>query len=273
MVLVVIGLSVLGAATRGARSEEAATEEAVISATGEALAEKPKQTLPPIVAWDEPMEPSKDYQNLRLLQHLEGPQIERIMGFFAETMGQKCTFCHNIRDYAADEKPTKAKGRKMLEMVQHLNRQWFEAERITCYTCHDATAEVVYFPEGITDLPGLEAYGDPRQLPEDYVNVQRLQHLTESEYDRVMDFFVQSLGQESCRFCHNIRDYASDEKPEKVTARKMISMVQDVSTRGWSEKRVTCYTCHIGEEHPRQFPEGWIAEPIPGEHTPQPHRH
>lgn len=260
------GLLLCGVLALGAADKE--TGERGAPAVETEAAQKAEQTLPPLVAWAETYASWKDYANLQLLQHLSGPEIERLMGFFAETMGQKCRFCHNIRDYARDEKPMKAQGRKMIQLVQHLNREWFGSERITCYTCHDATAEAALLPPGISELPPLTAGERRRQLPEDYGSVRHLTHLTEDEYDQVMNFFVQSLGQTSCRYCHNIRDYASDENEHKVRAREMIAMVQDIAPRGWSEERITCYTCHAGEEHPRQFPEGWTAAPIPGNEPP-----
>jgi len=198
------------------------------------------------------------------LNHLRGAQIERVMTFFAETMGHKCKYCHNIRDYASDEKEPKQKARNMIRLVQHLNTEWFSPLRITCHTCHDATAEVLLLPDDFSSLPDLVQDDKPRGLPGEFTNVQRLQHLTEDQYNIVMDFFVASLGQRNCRFCHNIRDYASDEKETKRRAREMITMVQDINPRGWADKQITWYTCHQGHEHPAQFFDGWTAEKVPG---------
>lgn len=263
IVSVALALTVLRAA-----AQESATP--TMSVMGDAVV----QTLPPLVEVVEPDTPQKDYQNLQVLNHLRGAQIERVMGFFAETMGQKCAFCHNIRDYASDEKEHKRAARDMIRLVQHLNTEWFQPLRITCYTCHDATADVPLLPEDFASIPDLVRDEKPRRLPDEFVNVQRLQHLTEEEYNTVMDFFVASLGQRNCRFCHNIRDYPSDEKEEKVRARQMITMVQDINPRGWSEKPVTCYACHRGSEHPRRFPKGWRAEEVEGiETSPRGERH
>src|ERR1035438_8345319 len=71
-----------------------------------------------------------------------------------------------------------------------------------------------------------------------------------------MGQYVQALGvaqSGGCNFCHVQGDRASDEKPEKVTARMMIMMVNDINSKmsGASLKTVvTCYTCHqIGRAH------------------------
>jgi hypothetical protein len=53
-----------------------------------------------------------------------------------------------------------------------------------------------------------------------------------------------------CDFCH-AADRASDEKPTKVTARMMFSMVMEINAKFPDGKvHVTCYTCHRGAEMP-----------------------
>jgi hypothetical protein len=53
-----------------------------------------------------------------------------------------------------------------------------------------------------------------------------------------------------CDFCH-ATDRASDEKPTKVTARMMFSMVKDLNAKFPDGKvHVTCYTCHRGAQMP-----------------------
>jgi hypothetical protein len=78
----------------------------------------------------------------------------------------------------------------------------------------------------------------------------------------VMAKYVQALGvQQSggCNFCH-AQDKASDEKPQKLTARMMIQMVKDVNTKiagaagGAAKEYVTCYTCHRGKTEPDTAP-------------------
>jgi hypothetical protein len=58
-----------------------------------------------------------------------------------------------------------------------------------------------------------------------------------------------------CEFCHVRPAFDSDEKPEKVTARMMFSMVKDVNAKFPDGKEhVTCYTCHRGEKEPAMAP-------------------
>lgn len=79
----------------------------------------------------------------------------------------------------------------------------------------------------------------------------------------MVDEFSDALGV-GCRFCHaqgkdSMIDYASDAKPEKEIARKMMRMTLGVNKRlfrmkhaGFTDRPlvVTCNTCHRGTPHP-----------------------
>lgn len=82
-----------------------------------------------------------------------------------------------------------------------------------------------------------------------------------------MRFFTQSLGVR-CTFCHvgvegqppSTYDFASDAKKEKLTARKMLLMVQRINAQdfgvqpGMANAKVTCFTCHRGSQRPLTSP-------------------
>jgi hypothetical protein len=55
-----------------------------------------------------------------------------------------------------------------------------------------------------------------------------------------------------CEFCHVQGNDASDEKPQKLTARKMIAMTQEINAKfpDTSKVHVSCYTCHRGAKEP-----------------------
>ena len=106
--------------------------------------------------------------------------------------------------------------------------------------------------------------------PPRYKNLQILpKDISKQAMDSTMHFFSFALGQK-CGFCH-VRneeskswDMASDVKPEKLIARKMLTMCQGINKTYFSEEggneqqaiqAVTCYTCHKGEPMPLAFPE------------------
>jgi hypothetical protein len=100
-----------------------------------------------------------------------------------------------------------------------------------------------------------------------FKNLQVLpKDITKDSLDHVMHNFTQSLGVK-CMFCHvhtgddfkSGWDMASDDKPEKNTARYMMKMTAGIdsayfnfnnSTRTDTINAVTCVTCHRGIPHP-----------------------
>jgi len=90
-----------------------------------------------------------------------------------------------------------------------------------------------------------------------------------------MKFFSQSLGVR-CTFCHvgeegkplSTFDFASDAKPKKLTARKMLAMAHRINAENFDQAedpgrlKVTCYTCHRGSTKPLTAPPATPA-PIP----------
>jgi hypothetical protein len=60
-------------------------------------------------------------------------------------------------------------------------------------------------------------------------------------------------------------NFPSDERREKLTARRMMEMVKNINATTFASRKpqegdsplggpVTCYTCHRGEEHPVSAP-------------------
>ncbi len=83
---------------------------------------------------------------------------------------------------------------------------------------------------------------------------------TTQQVTTLMRTFTAGLGQQ-CTYCH-VADRSSDENPHKLVARKMIAMMNSVNDAlkdvGEPAKegssKVTCYTCHRGQEKPLTVP-------------------
>ncbi len=87
-------------------------------------------------------------------------------------------------------------------------------------------------------------------------NVQVLTGLNLQQIGQKMVDVSKGLGVK-CIFCHVPRDYPNDQKDEKRTARKMLKMVKDLNTNYFGEEKapkITCYTCHRGQEKPVSIP-------------------
>jgi hypothetical protein len=87
-----------------------------------------------------------------------------------------------------------------------------------------------------------------------------LKGLTVPQFEAEMQMFVQALGV-NCGYCHVRGKFTSDEKAQKVTARRMIEMVQGINKQFFPDHRpgtdestlgkVTCFTCHQGNAVPK----------------------
>jgi hypothetical protein len=87
-----------------------------------------------------------------------------------------------------------------------------------------------------------------------------LKGLTVPQFEAEMQMFVQALGV-NCGYCHVRGKFTSDEKAQKVTARRMIEMVQGINKQFFPDHKpgpdestlgkVTCFTCHQGNTTPK----------------------
>lgn len=92
-------------------------------------------------------------------------------------------------------------------------------------------------------------------------------NISNADLDSLMKSYERMLGVE-CKFCHirsksdpSVWDYASDEKPEKEIARKMMRMTEKINQEFFDYKMtyahdeikilaVSCKTCHHGSPRP-----------------------
>lgn len=89
-----------------------------------------------------------------------------------------------------------------------------------------------------------------------YKNIKVLKDMPASQLMPVMHLMRSALGTR-CDFCHVAEgnQYELDTKKEKETAREMIRMVFAINKENFEgQARVTCNTCHRGQEHPVHTP-------------------
>jgi Photosynthetic reaction centre cytochrome C subunit len=115
----------------------------------------------------------------------------------------------------------------------------------------------IVFGIAATKPPEDHKFKNLKVLPKD---------ISPEQLDKIMDGFKAALGVK-CSFCHapskdttnHHPDFASDDKPEKNIARKMMKMTSKINKKyfsynkndqGQSVPTVECMTCHHGKEHP-----------------------
>jgi hypothetical protein len=92
--------------------------------------------------------------NLKILpKNISDEELHKIMREYARSLGVKCGFCHAQGsvgadgkprlDFASDEKEEKQIARKMMRMVEGINRKYIDKmdahdqlEHVSCVTCH-----------------------------------------------------------------------------------------------------------------------------------------
>jgi hypothetical protein len=100
----------------------------------------------------------------------------------------------------------------------------------------------------------------------DTPGVTVLTGLTVPEFEAEMQLMNVGLGV-SCGFCHARGNFAAETNPRKATARTMIEMVKGINQRYFADYKpsgavgdesrlgkVTCFTCHQGQERPKTTP-------------------
>jgi len=109
-------------------------------------------------------------------------------------------------------------------------------------------------------LPGGVAAQAPTPTIVESPNVKVLTGLYAQQFQEEMNLIVQGLGV-TCNTCHARGNFASEEKPLKQKARQMLAMTKALNTQYFPDYkpkegesvlgRVTCYTCHKGEQTPK----------------------
>ena len=156
------------------------------SAGGQAAASRAEEK--PLLAEDV-------FKNVQVLKGIPVKEFMNTMGFFSAATNLNCIDCHSpqsdsLEGYAIDT-PRKQTARRMIVMVNTLNRTAFAGQRkVTCYTCHRATDR----PETVPSL--LDQYGVPEDDP-DRVEVIRggpAQSVKQISADQILDKYLQAVG-------------------------------------------------------------------------------
>ena len=111
-------------------------------------------------------------------------------------------------------------------------------------------------------LPLALAAQDTRQARPNE-NVKVLTELEGQPLRQEMQRISAALGVK-CDYCHVQGNPASDEKAKKRVARRMLEMTKAINAQNFAKHqvkegesvlgRVTCFTCHRGEEEPKNAP-------------------
>src|SRR5262245_10996066 len=133
------------------------------------------------------------FKNVQILKGIPVDEFMDTMGMFSAALTLNCIDCHvaesvSTWDKFADETPLKVTARKMMTMVDAINKHNFSGVRsVTCYTCHHGDLRP-------RTLPSLAAqYASPVEDPNDVV-IGQVPIPGGPTVDQVFDKYIQALG-------------------------------------------------------------------------------
>jgi len=144
------------------------------------------QTAPPPT----PLVTENVFRNIQVLKGLPVDTFFDVMGMFASSMGEDCTFCHSkeavFRHEAfGDETPRIRRARQMIAMMNTINGTNFGGRpMVTCFTCHRGSNTPVNSPKLALQ------YGEPEDDP----NVINFPVEARPAATEILDKYLQALG-------------------------------------------------------------------------------
>src|SRR5690349_17280908 len=131
------------------------------------------------------------FKDVQILKGMPVDQFMGTMGFFSASLGLNCTDCHvdesggNWARYA-DNTPRKQMARKMMLMVNTINRTNFNGRQVvTCNTCHRGITRPSVMPslDQLYSSPPPDEPGNPIQ-----------QAAGQPTANEILDLYLQALG-------------------------------------------------------------------------------
>jgi len=207
------------------------------------------------------------YKNVQVLNGVSLAEFGRTMDAITAWVSpnESCLYCHIDGDFADDSKYTKVVARRMLQMVQDINRDWTPhvgQTGVTCYTCHRGQhlpAQTWFNPVPIESGANFIGNRNGQNMPSRAVGLASLPNevlslylsaeasappvrvagtqalagdhrksiqQTESSYG-LMTHMSLSLGV-NCTYCHNSRAFGNwdESSPQRATAWQGLRMVR-----------------------------------------------
>jgi len=133
------------------------------------------------------------FKNIQVLQGTPADQLIQSMHLIKGALGVDCQYCHVSPAFdqaQKDDKPPKQVARKMITMVQDLNKKSFGGRQVvTCYTCHRGSTTPLAVPMLPTDpvAPDLVGPAADQSKPSEPAL---------PTVDQILDKYIQALGGE-----------------------------------------------------------------------------
>lgn len=133
-------------------------------------------------AAQQPRTAEQAFKNIQVIKNMPANQLQNAMAFMSASLGVDCSYCHTPPAMEKDDKPTKATARRMLVMVNEINKNFGEKMVVNCATCHRGSTKPITVPP----LPSLAT-----PFAAGIANAS--QELLPS-VDEVLDRYIKALG-------------------------------------------------------------------------------
>ena len=135
------------------------------------------------------------FKNIKVLKNIPASRLLPTMHFFEASLGMNCGNCH-VRDrekgweFDKDNKPEKRKARKMIEMMEAINKNSFKGhQEVTCFTCHRGNPDPDKIP-AVQTLASLKAEKAREALEDNIIKVPNRLNTAEEIINR----YVAKIG-------------------------------------------------------------------------------
>lgn len=134
------------------------------------------------------------FKDVQVLRGMPADEFLDTMGMFAAATAKDCSGCHNpdilkgVKEAFALPTPQLQIARRMVRMVNEINKNHFGTQKVTCYTCHQGRP----VPNAMPNL--AQQYGEP---PDDNPNTLEFfpaPGATPAQIDELFGKMVQYLG-------------------------------------------------------------------------------
>jgi photosynthetic reaction center cytochrome c subunit len=197
------------------------------------------------------------FKNVTVLKGIPVDEFMDTMGFISASTNYNCTDCHAEPKAEGDwsvyaqETPRKATARRMILMVQAINKTNFGGARaVTCYTCHRNIQGAPKITPSLADQ-----YGEPPTPDPNEVEIRRQTPEAPSP-DQIFDKYLQAVGGAqkaaaitSIVFKGTYQGYAEPKAPVDIYAKAPNQRTMIVHTDG-GDRTTTCDGSN-----------GWMAAP------------
>jgi hypothetical protein len=131
----------------------------------------------------QPRTAEQAFKNIQVIKTMPASQLQGAMSFMAASLGVDCSHCHTRPAMEKDDKPAKQTARRMLAMVNEINKTLGDKATVNCATCHRGQTKPATVPPlpSLTSPLALNTTLDQTELP---------------SVDAILDRYVQAIGGE-----------------------------------------------------------------------------